>query len=66
MRVYLKCKTCGLTFFTGIEVDPLVGLTTVGGDFSCPNNHAHTYSRDEFIVEERSRRGKRVAGRPIE
>lgn len=65
MRVFLKCKTCGIIFNTWIEVDPLKPLKLEKDEFKCPVGHAHTYTTSDLIFDTGEKKYRRIAGRPI-
>lgn len=64
-RLYVRCKTCGIWFNTGIEAE-VVNQVLVGKRHKCPMGHENLYSpqdyRDEGFFE---RRQRRVAGRLV-
>ena len=50
--LYVKCKTCGIEFPAGIRTNPRSFATTtlIGNMHVCPNNHANSYDKPDYIL----------------
>ena len=62
-KLFVKCKTCGIWFNTGLESANLHGLNDEGRVHKCPLGHEHKYSKADYKSEEFFNRPRRVAGR---
>ena len=49
-KLYLKCKTCGATFWTEIRfIDKIFWtLDFDGHSHVCPNGHKHQYGKKDY------------------
>jgi len=49
--LYLKCKTCGVKFESGIVMEKrgLEAIKRVDNQHTCPNGHIHTYSKKDYF-----------------
>jgi len=49
--LYLKCKTCGVKFESGIVMEKrgLEVIKLVDNQHTCPNGHIHTYSKKDYF-----------------
>jgi len=49
--LYLKCKTCGVKFESGIVMEKrgLEAIKLVDNQHTCPNGHIHTYSKKDYF-----------------
>ena len=48
--LYLKCKTCGVEFVSGIACDKksFQTLTLKGNYHTCPKGHTHQYDKKDY------------------
>ena len=48
--LYIRCKTFGLRFASGINVDPksFETLTLKNNSHRCPNGHLHSYDKKDY------------------
>jgi hypothetical protein len=48
--LYLKCKTCGTKFASGISVDEtsFKTLNLVNNSHTCPKGHTHAYNKQDY------------------
>ena len=49
--LYLKCKTCGVKFESGIVIEKrgLEAIKLVDNQHTCPNGHIHTYHKKDYF-----------------
>ena len=52
--LYLKCKTCGMEFPSGISVtkDSLATMHLANNTHVCPMRHSHTYDLENYYLKE--------------
>ena len=48
--LYLRCKSCGTRFPSGISADEqsFKTLTLRNNNHRCPNGHAHSYNKEDY------------------
>jgi len=48
---YLKCKTCGVKFDSGIVMEKrgLESIKFVDNQHTCPKGHIHTYKKKDYF-----------------
>ena len=57
--LYVRCKTCGLEFKTGIGATPESLRTSVFmNPHICPSGHVHTYTTNEYFFEKKTKSNK--------
>ena len=49
--LYLKCKTCGVKFESGIVMEKrgMEAARLIYNQHTCPNGHIHTYNKKDFF-----------------
>lgn len=49
--LYLKCKTCGVKFESGIVMEKrgLEAIKLVDNQHTCPNGHIHAYNKKDYF-----------------
>jgi hypothetical protein len=49
--LFLKCKTCGMKFASGISVDAksFETLTLINNQHECPKGHCHSYDKRDYF-----------------
>jgi len=49
--LYLKCKTCGVNFESGIVVEKkgLESIKFEDNQHTCPKGHIHTYNKKDYF-----------------
>jgi len=49
--LYLKCKTCGVKFDSGIVMEKrgLESIKFVDNQHTCPKGHIHTYKKRDYF-----------------
>jgi len=51
--LYIKCKTCGEEFLSGIDIDEKSFETAkFTGYHTCPKWHAHKYNKKDYYFKE--------------
>jgi len=52
-RLYLKCKTCGIEFVSGIDLDKesFESTTFVDNYHVCPNQHSNSYNKQDYYFK---------------
>jgi len=52
--LYLKCKTCGVEFSSGISGDKksFETLTLRGNYHTCPKGHTHQYEKKDYYFKQ--------------
>ena len=55
LRLYLKCKKCGVRFPSGINIDKESFKTTmlIGNYHDCPNGHTEKYDKKDYFYDEK-------------
>ena len=48
--LYLRCKTCGVKFASGIGADPksFETLTLINNKHKCSNGHVNSYEKENY------------------
>jgi len=48
--LFLKCKTCGVKFASGISADAksFETLTLINNQHVCPEGHRHSYDKKDY------------------
>jgi hypothetical protein len=51
--LYLKCKTCGTTFSSGIAMNEKSFQSTIllGNRHICPKGHEHRYNKEDYFFK---------------
>ena len=49
--LYLKCKTCGVKFESGVVMEKrgFEAIKLVENQHTCPNGHIHAYSKKDYF-----------------
>jgi len=52
--LYLKCKTCGAEFPSGMSFDKksFETATLIGNYHTCPKGHTHPYDKKDYYFKE--------------